>query len=420
MIDQEEDEGQEKKNTLNLESLPTDVLLCIFKFCELELLGRISQVCKRFYWIINEDYVWIERAKNILVTNQISEHIRNRSLTTLSLKEKCRIYYNWKNGKYKENIYLRQREKYMPKLVLEKGILWISRGSSILAYKRDKDYCLSRRPIVVLEGQREDVCHFVKCGNVIISGERYGALVGWSANTGKKTFELKNGHSSDVNSVDNVGCLIISGSRDETVKVWNISDPSTCEESFSIDIGDRVCSVALSPNADVFCCGSAGLHNISPLHIFDSASGISVVNLDYSFRNGAGILDVHWETPQTLLSCGYDTLIRLWDIRIGRCVSLWEDPYDSAIYSLASDNHNTFLSGLSQHGRIQLWDKRKKDSIQTYFSKTRWSSPVYGMVFDPSHLFAALDQSLNVFDFSGRGNMSKNLFSVPHTIIQVI
>ncbi|XP_071443152.1 F-box/WD repeat-containing protein 4 isoform X3 [Hetaerina americana] len=383
MIVQEEDEGQDKENTLSLEGLPTDVLLCIFKFCELKLLGRMSQVCKRFYGIINEDYVWIERAKNVLVTNQISETIRNRSLTTLSLKEKCRIYYNWKNGKYKENIYLRQRVKYMPKLVLERRILWISRGKSILAYKRGQDHCLSRRPEIVLEGRQEDVCHFVKYENLIISGERYGALVGWSATTGEKTFELKNGHSSDVNSVDYVGCLAVSGSRDETVKVWNISDPSTCEECFSIDIGDRVCSVALSPNADVFCCGSAGLYKISPLHIFDSSSV-------------------------------------LYASRIGRCVSLWEDPHDSAIYSLASDNHNTFLSGLSQHGRIQLWDKRKRNSVQTYFSKTRWSSPVYGMVFDPSHLFAALDQSLNVLDFTGRGNLSKNLIAVPHTVIQVI
>ncbi|KAG8233895.1 hypothetical protein J437_LFUL005223 [Ladona fulva] len=142
-----------------------------------------------------------------------------------------------------------------------------------------------------------------------------------------------------------------------------------------------------------------------------------MVKLVHSFRNGAGVLDVHWETPQILLSCGYDTAIRLWDLRIGQCMCVWEDPHDSAVYSLASDCHNTILSGLSQHGRLQLWDKRKKDSVQTYFAKTRRSSPVYSVAFDPVHLFAALDQSLSVLDFSGRGNISKNLIAVPHTII---
>lgn len=417
MIDLEEDEGQDKENILCLENLPIDVLLRIFKFCELRILGRISQVCKRFYFIINEDFAWIERAKNILVTNQVGGNIRNRSLQILSLKEKCRIFCNWKNGKYKENIYLRQKVKYMPKLIMESRLLWISRGKCIQAYKRGSDQCLGRRPEVLLEGQREDVCHFVKNENLIVSGERNGALIGWSGITGKKIFEVKNSHSSDVDAVDYVGNFVVSGSRDESVKMWDVSDPVTCKACFSIDIGDRVCSVALSPNADIFCCGSAGLYKVSPLHIFDTFRGHEVVNLIYNFRNGAGVLDVHWETPHTILSCGYDTLIRLWDIRIGECVSIWEDPHDSAIYSLASDNHNTFLSGLSQHGRIQLWDKRKKDSVQTYFSTSRRSSPVYSVVFDPSHLFAALDQSLNLLDFSGRGNTSKNLIAVPHTVI---
>lgn len=33
-------------------------------------------------------------------------------------------------------------------------------------------------------------------------------------------------------------------------------------------------------------------------------------------RLGAGVLAVKWETPFTLLSCGYDTVVRLWDTRI--------------------------------------------------------------------------------------------------------
>lgn len=30
---------------------------------------------------------------------------------------------------------------------------------------------------------------------------------------------------------------------------------------------------------------------------------------------GAGVMDIKFESPNILLSCGYDTAVRLWDIR---------------------------------------------------------------------------------------------------------
>lgn len=39
------------------------------------------------------------------------------------------------------------------------------------------------------------------------------------------------------------------------------------------------------------------------------------VDISEQFKAGAGIFDIIWETPNSLLTCGYDTYIRLWDIR---------------------------------------------------------------------------------------------------------
>ena len=38
--------------------------------------------------------------------------------------------------------------------------------------------------------------------------------------------------------------------------------------------------------------------------------------LGCNYRRGAGILDIQYEDTNTLLSCGYDTIIRLWDTRV--------------------------------------------------------------------------------------------------------
>ena len=49
--------------------------------------------------------------------------------------------------------------------------------------------------------------------------------------------------------------------------------------------------------------------------IFCYDSGELLETLGCRYRKGAGILDIQWETSHTLLACGYDAYIRLWDTR---------------------------------------------------------------------------------------------------------
>lgn len=44
-------------------------------------------------------------------------------------------------------------------------------------------------------------------------------------------------------------------------------------------------------------------------------SGQLMTHLGSDFPPGAGVLDVMYESPFTLLSCGYDTYVRYWDLR---------------------------------------------------------------------------------------------------------
>jgi len=38
-------------------------------------------------------------------------------------------------------------------------------------------------------------------------------------------------------------------------------------------------------------------------------------SLGRDYRHGAGVLDIHFDSAFTLLTCGYDTFVRLWDLR---------------------------------------------------------------------------------------------------------
>lgn len=49
------------------------------------------------------------------------------------------------------------------------------------------------------------------------------------------------------------------------------------------------------------------------ISIFSSFVQSDIIN--HNFKRGAGILDMVWEDPHTLLTCGYDTCVRKWDMR---------------------------------------------------------------------------------------------------------
>lgn len=390
--------GKGKENLPHLDDLPTEVLLVIFKYCRMRDLGNLCKTCKRLNIVVS-DFIWYGKSRKALVTNQIGTDIQNRSLHLLSATSKCRIACNWIRGQYIEKIYYPFKTKYLPWLVLEKDRLWVSKGNCIQAFWR-KPSGLVQAPYISLRGHDDDVCRFVSAGGLIVSGGRDGSVCGWSVQSGQLQFHYPCSHKGDFIAVDMCGSVVVSGSHDETVKLWQVSEQGLVIPELSIDVGDRVWALSVQPQGNMCCVGSAGYHQVPPLHVFDMERGFNVTELECNPRPGAGVLAINWESPHEFVCGGYDASLQVFDIRSGRRVLMWDDPYDSIIYSIASDNLYTLVCGVSVNGRVLLWDKRRRQNIGRYYMSARSSSPVYGVAFDPCQLFAVLDQSLHVLDFS--------------------
>lgn len=69
---------EEESEQLLFQDLPVDVLLTIFRYCDIRSLLSLSQTCKRINSIINEDFVWLERSRKVHVSNQVSQEIKSR------------------------------------------------------------------------------------------------------------------------------------------------------------------------------------------------------------------------------------------------------------------------------------------------------------------------------------------------------
>ncbi|KAM8923858.1 F-box/WD repeat-containing protein 4 isoform 2-T2 [Pelodytes ibericus] len=379
--------------------LPEELLLLILSYLDGRALGRLGQTCHRLRRFTSKDAVWRGLAKHCLNSGFLQHG--TDAFPGISVKERVRVSQNWKNGRCLQDTQLKWKRNLMPWIQVSREFLYLSQAEEIRAYQlRPHRSGLQRRPFVVFPAHQEDVCRFVINNSHIVSGGGDGKIALHKVHSSVSI--QFTAHEQDVNCVDCVGGIIVSGSRDRTARVWSLSSSRVGQCLHTIHTDDRVWSVAISPLLSSFVTGTACCGHNSPLRIWDLQSGQLVSCLGTDFRRGAGVLDVCYETPYTLLSCGYDTYIRYWDLRTStrRCVKEWEEPHDSALYCLQSDGNYMIASGSSYYGVVRLWDKRMTQCIQSFSLSSPTSSPVYCLRFNTTHLYAALASALHVLDFT--------------------
>lgn len=93
----------------------------------------------------------------------------------LKPNEKWRISYNWKIGRFKKSLLLKQNVKYIPWLCLNKDLLWISEGLWVKAYRRTRNQSLSvAMPEFTLRGDSDqDVSKFLHKNGLLLCGARF-------------------------------------------------------------------------------------------------------------------------------------------------------------------------------------------------------------------------------------------------------
>ncbi|XP_073411917.1 F-box/WD repeat-containing protein 4 isoform X3 [Dendrobates tinctorius] len=347
--------------------LPEEILLLVLSYLDGRALGRLGQVCRKLRHFTCRDSVWRRIARRCLNSGFV----------------------------------LQGADVLMPWLQLDGNVLYFTQAEEIRAHQlHTNGGRLHKRPFAMFLGHQEDVCRFVISDSHIISGGGDGKIALHNLHSAASI--QFSAHEQDVNCVDCHGGIIVSGSRDRTARVWSLSSNTDGRWLHTIQTEDRVWSVAINPVLSSFVTGTACCHHTSPLRIWDLQSGQLMNCLGTEFKRGAGVLDVCYETPSILLSCGYDTYIRCWDIRasLRRCVSEWEEPHDSALYCIQSDRNNMIASGSSYYGVVRLWDKRMNQCLQSFSLSSPTSSPVYCLRFNTSHLYAALATSLHRLDFT--------------------
>jgi WD40 repeat protein/transcription elongation factor Elf1 len=185
-------------------------------------------------------------------------------------------------------------------------------------------------------------------GKTVVSGSRDNTVRVWDLATGQCRAILI-GHKASVWGVAIVpdGEMVVSCSHDKTLKVWNLAT-SQCHATFT-GHADAVLCVAVTPNGKKIVSGSKD----STLKVWDLESGYCLATLEGHTND---VLRVAI-TPdgKTAVSTSIDKTLRVWDLGTGKCRATFKGHGDSA-WSVAITPDGKKVVSNSNDKTLKLWD----------------------------------------------------------------
>jgi WD40 repeat protein len=121
-----------------------------------------------------------------------------------------------------------------------------------------------------------------------------------------------------------------------------------------------------------------------------------------------------------LASCGYDRLVKLWDVNTGKEVHRLKDHSD-AVYSVAFSPDSRLLASASADRAVKVWDVATGNRLLTLAESTDW---VYAVAWNPDgeRLAAAgVDKSIRVWKVTARrGKLAQSVFAHEGAVTRLV
>lgn len=159
------------------------------------------------------------------------------------------------------------------------------------------------------------------------------------------------GHTQSVRSVLGHGNIVISGSYDSTVRVWDLMNNASCKHVL-IGHHDRVYSIAMDFENKTCFSGSMD----STINVWNFETGL----LLHTMKGHTSLVGLLSLSKQILVSAGADTLLRIWNSRTGECYCKLEG-HTGAITCFDHDDLKV-VSGSEK--MLKLWSINEKKFIR--------------------------------------------------------
>ncbi|XP_051866074.1 F-box/WD repeat-containing protein 7 isoform X3 [Pristis pectinata] len=278
--------------------------------------------------------------KDLLQAAQTCRYWRILAEDNLLWREKC------KEEGINEPVYIKRRKVIKPGFAHSP---W--KSAYIRQHRIDTNWrCGDLKTPKVLKGHDDHVITCLQfCGNRIVSGSDDNTLKVWSAVTGKCLRTLV-GHTGGVWSSQMRGNIIISGSTDRTLKVWN-ADSGECIHTLYGHTSTVRC-MHLHENRVV--SGSRD----ATLRVWDIETGQC---LHVLMGHVAAVRCVQYD-GRRVVSGAYDFMVKVWDPETETCLHTLQG-HTNRVYSLQFDGIHVVSGSLDTS--IRVWDVETGNCIHT-------------------------------------------------------
>ncbi|CAF0710629.1 unnamed protein product [Brachionus calyciflorus] len=405
-----------------LTDLPDDILIYIIKkFLNLNDSIQISKTCTRFYTLLNSYKIWtlLLQKHPVLDLNYPNDYDEVYRLVK---------YQNLRNRKYVTKIFYLYNEKMFPSIQIgdetrdtfgfrsvyltdDNNFLWLNINDiyNYTPIENPKFYKKYTNGINYYKkfkifGPGIDIRKFRKKENVLVcSSEK--SIKSFLLDS---KFELKNTINEPRSKINCIELSIkrqkiIYGCTDGTLKICDLFNNENKQSQ--LNLNDRIIRCCLSPCENQIAVGTAGINSMDGndpcalrIHDFDRLTEKQILRNPGRLRIGSGVLALSYIDENLIMSAGYDTFIRIFDIRSNKCVQSLEEPEDMSICSVCCSKYYGLISGNDRQSIIRYWDRRFNRVISS-FTASKTNSSIYSLASTPESIFACWDKGVTLIDF---------------------